>query len=523
MSAAATTSGIDFHLTPGGSVSGTLKAAGAGAALPGSIVYAVMNDAKTVAAASGVTGVDYVLSGLAPGSYYIRTLNQFGYLDEVYNDLPCIECDVTVGQLVTVTGTATTPGVDFVLSPLPEALNDTCADAVEITSTPFTHRVSTARATGAYDDAPQSCGGLGTTMSKSVWYRFTPTATGILTVSAEGSSYDTVISVHTGSCGAFEEIQNGCFVSAGTDPYRDSAAAPGMRRVLVRGGTAYTIQVAAGQGTGGTLNLEIDFRSGAVPIPDFTSDLKSDVLWRHSTRGEVWLWPMDGAAKTAESYVRTVGELDWQIRGQDDQNGDWKADVLWRHARTGMLYLWTMNGKDIVAESIVATVDPAYDVVGTGDYDGDGKSDILWRHLTNGELWVWLMNGPTVSSVSYVATVDPGYAVVGSGDLNGDGKADIVWRHKTGGDVWVWLMNGATPTSMTYVTTVGELGYQIVGVADHTGDGKADILWWHNTRGEVWLWPMNGAARDRPAVCGECAGHPLSDCRQWRLQRRWQG
>ena len=31
---------------------------------------------------------------------------------------------------------------------------------------------------------------------------------------------------------------------------------------------------------------------------DFTGDLKSDILWRHATRGDVWLWPMDGAART---------------------------------------------------------------------------------------------------------------------------------------------------------------------------------------------------------------------------------
>jgi alpha-tubulin suppressor-like RCC1 family protein len=230
---------------------------------------------------------------------------------------------------------------------------------------------------------------------------------------------------------------------------------------------------------------------GTTASSDLTGDGLSDVVWRHATRGEVWLWPMDGAAKMAEWHVRTVGEPGWEIRGLGDQTGDGTADVLWRHT-TGMLYLWTMSEETIVAETYLGTVAPAYDIVGTGDYNGDGKSDILWRHQTNGELWVWLMNGAATVSATYVMTVDPGYAVVGSGDVNGDGKADIVWRHKTGGDVWVWLMNGATPTAMTYVTTVGDLGYQIVGVADHTGDGKADILWWHTTRGEVWLWPMNG-------------------------------
>jgi alpha-tubulin suppressor-like RCC1 family protein len=235
-----------------------------------------------------------------------------------------------------------------------------------------------------------------------------------------------------------------------------------------------------------------------VPRPDFNADWRSDILWRHATRGEVWFWPMNGTSRTAEVFIRTVGEPGWEIRGQGDQNGDGGAEILWRHAPTGMLYLWTItawgvHGRPLMREDYIGTVDPAYDIVGTGDYNGDRKSDILWRHKTNGELWVWLMDGATVVSSTYVTTVAPGYAVVGSGDLNADGKADIVWRHKTGGDVWVWLMNGATPTAMTYVTTIGDLGYQIVGVADHTGDGNADILWWHNTRGEVWLWPMNGA------------------------------
>jgi hypothetical protein len=225
---------------------------------------------------------------------------------------------------------------------------------------------------------------------------------------------------------------------------------------------------------------------------DFDGDLKSDVLWRHATRGEVWLWPMDGAARTSETFVRTVPDTGWEIRGLGDQTGDSQADVLWRHATTGAVYLWPMDGSTVLSETYVATVDPAYDIVGTGDYNGDGRSDILWRHLTNGEVWIWLMDGATPLSQVYVDTVDPGYLVKGSGDVNADGQADIVWRHTTNGQVWVWLMNGALRTSQTHVGTVGDLGYEIVGVADHTGDGQADILWRHATRGEVWIWPMDG-------------------------------
>ena len=225
---------------------------------------------------------------------------------------------------------------------------------------------------------------------------------------------------------------------------------------------------------------------------DFTGDLKSDMLWRHASLGEVWLWPMDGTTRLVESFVRTVADTNWEIRGLGDQTGDGKADLLWRNKVSGEVYFWPMDGSTPESELYVGTVATDYDIVGTGDFDADGKSDLLWRNLLNGEVWVWLMDGATPLSQTYVDTVDPAYVVKGVGDLDADGRADIVWHHATLGEVWVWPMIGATRLSQHWVGTVPDTGYQIVGVADHTGDGKADLLWWHNTRGEVWLWPMNG-------------------------------
>jgi subtilisin-like proprotein convertase family protein len=248
--------------------------------------------------------------------------------------------------------------------------------------------------------------------------------------------------------------------------------------------------ISDGQGIGTIVNDD-----GLSVRSDFTGDLRGDILWRHAIDGELWLWPMDGAARTAESYVRRVSDTDWEIRGLGDQTGDGKADILWRHKTLGMIYLWPMDGCTPLAETYVASVDPAYDIVGTGDFNGDGTSDILWRHTTNGEVWIWLMNGATPLGQVYVDTVDPAYVIKGVGDLDGDGKADIVWHHATVGEVWVWLMDGTTRLSATWVGTVADVGYQIVGTADHTGDGKADILWHHATTGEVWVWPMNGATR----------------------------
>ena len=244
---------------------------------------------------------------------------------------------------------------------------------------------------------------------------------------------------------------------------------------------------------------------GVPATSDFTGDAKSDLLWRHASGGDVWLWPMDGAARTAETFVRTVAGTDWEIRGQGDQNGDGMADLLWRNKVTGQIYFWPMDGATPQDEIYVTTVDQAYDIVGTGDFDGDGKSDILWRHLTNGDLWVWLMDGAMPLSQTYVDTVDLAYVVKGVADLDADGKADIVFHHQTLGEVWVWPMNGATRLSQHWVGTVPDTRYQIVGVADHTGDGKADLLWHHATLGEVWIWTMNGPVRVEETWVGTVA------------------
>jgi len=97
-----------------------------------------------------------------------------------------------------------------------------------------------------------------------------------------------------------------------------------------------------------------------------------------------------------------------------DFTGDGKADILWHHATRGEVWLWTMNGTTLVGQAYVGMVpDTGYRILGNGDYNGDGKADILWHHATRGEVWVWLMNGAVTLSQNYVATVpDTGYQIV---------------------------------------------------------------------------------------------------------------
>jgi len=226
---------------------------------------------------------------------------------------------------------------------------------------------------------------------------------------------------------------------------------------------------------------------------DVGRDGRSDVVWQHATGGALWVWPMNGPVPLSQTYLGTVADTGWRIRGLGDQTGDGKADLLWRHDTSGALFLWAMNGTAVVAQTYLGAVVPDYAIVGTADYTGEGKTDVLWRHQTTGDLWLWRMNGASIEAVTWVATIAPAFAVVASGDLNGDGKADLLWRHQTSGDVWVWPMNGAVPMSQVHLGAVADLGYHVAGLADHDRDGRADVVWHHQTSGDVWMWRMEGA------------------------------
>ena len=82
-------------------------------------------------------------------------------------------------------------------------------------------------------------------------------------------------------------------------------------------------------------------------VGDLNADGRADILWRH-TSGIVWIWLL------GPSFVAPVGILDagspgsagteWAIEGLADFNGDGKDDILWRHTSTGQVVIWFMNG-----------------------------------------------------------------------------------------------------------------------------------------------------------------------------------
>jgi hypothetical protein len=122
----ATTGALNFALDPGGSVSGIVRNSATSAPLINVTVTIVAlevagnyNLYRTVS--SGFTNVSgqYLASGLPTGTYYAVTRNNSGFVDELYEGVPCPGfCSSLVsGTPIAVTAGVTTPGRNFDLEP----------------------------------------------------------------------------------------------------------------------------------------------------------------------------------------------------------------------------------------------------------------------------------------------------------------------------------------------------------------------------------------------------------------------
>ena len=112
------TTGIDFSLDIGGQISGKVTNAAGGAGINQASVRIYNSAGKFVGRMFSDSNGNYITSGLV-GIYYLRTENFAGFIDELFNDLPCTlgSCDQTVtsGTPVTVNGNVVTTGRNFAL------------------------------------------------------------------------------------------------------------------------------------------------------------------------------------------------------------------------------------------------------------------------------------------------------------------------------------------------------------------------------------------------------------------------
>ena len=219
----------------------------------------IRNTANTILATVGNWSN---LNQEAPGNpyYHLRTFNLLPYAGQtirIYFSSINDSIDATSFLIDDVS-----VQVNVVSSP---PTNDTCSGAIAMTAG-TTYTVGTASATSTGDPTPGCQGSFG----KGVWYTYTPTASGTVTISTCGSSFDTVLAVYTGSCGTLTPLDcnddNGpaCATSQASISFSGTA------------GTTYFVLAGGSGGASGNLSILATGPGGLQIVPTFDNSIISD-------------------------------------------------------------------------------------------------------------------------------------------------------------------------------------------------------------------------------------------------------
>ena len=113
-----TTSGVDFQFAPPGAVAGSVIDAATGLPVANVNVYLYNSAGGFVGYGYTDTSGNYSTNAYRPtptGTYYVRTYNSSGYVDQVYDNILCQNCDPTTGTPISVAAGSTTPNINFAL------------------------------------------------------------------------------------------------------------------------------------------------------------------------------------------------------------------------------------------------------------------------------------------------------------------------------------------------------------------------------------------------------------------------
>lgn len=155
------------------------------------------------------------------------------------------------------------PVWQFTTEERPSVDNDDFDSPIVVSSMPYMHTQSVEWATTADDDPVFSC--ASGQRHQSVWYQYTPSLNGRLSISTVGSDYDTVLAIWTGARGSLTSIWCN----------DDGAGLQSQLEDSVTAGTPYFIEVASFDGLGGSLTLTMDM------VPLFNAPVISDVQIRY--------------------------------------------------------------------------------------------------------------------------------------------------------------------------------------------------------------------------------------------------
>jgi hypothetical protein len=166
---------------------------------------------------------------------------------------------------IEITSYSTTAGgtLDFGLRDGTPPTNDDINNALAMSSLPYTHNEDTFTATRASDDPTIPCHtpNSGTDNVSTVWFRYTPTASGTFIVDTIGSNYDTILSAWIGQRG------NLINMACNDDQYGQQSEI----QLPITAGITYYVEVASPDSMPGGL-LTLNARA-VVPMWEVREDM----------------------------------------------------------------------------------------------------------------------------------------------------------------------------------------------------------------------------------------------------------
>ena len=234
-------------------------------------------------------------------------------------------------------------------------------------------------------------------------------------------------------------------------------------------------------------------------LVDYDNDGHVDIVARHNTTGDLWLYP--GQSKRGYSTEPRVrignGWNAYTPFGLVDYDNDGHVDIVARHNTTGDLWLYpgqSKRGYSTEPRVRIGNGWNAYTPFGLVDYDNDGHVDIVARHNTTGDLWLYPGQSKRGYSTEPRVRIGNGwnaYTPFGLVDYDNDGHVDIVARHNTTGDLWLYPGQSKRGYSTEPRVRIGNgwNAYTPFGLVDYDNDGHVDIVARHNTTGDLWLYP----------------------------------
>jgi hypothetical protein len=433
-----TTPGINFALSIGGTISGTVLREPEGTGIYGVAIYVYDTNWVQIKTSSTDASGSYSIAGLPSGSYYVTSRVQ-AYIDEYYSNTTTPES----AQLVAVTQGVTSANINFSLAP-----------GYGITGT-VVSKLDNGGIAGAhvqvYDDEWELLTEV--TCDSSGNYRL------------DGFPAGTYYLRTNNTAGYIDEYYHDAYTQ----------------------GTASPIHVYDDPGV-----AEWSYRFVLVPtVPaavDFDKDSHSDIsVWRPDSG--VWYTLPSGSTGT---YTGTQWGYPGDKVVSGDYDGDRKTDLaVWRPSN-GVWFILP-SGSPGSYTSLLWGLNA--DTPVPGDYDGDGKTDVaVWRP----ESGVWFIVPSSVpGSYSAINWGMPGDVPVAR-DYDGDGKTDIaVYRKDTG--IW-YTLPSASPG--TYVAVHWGLSTDKPVPGDYDKDGKADVAVWRPSDGVWYILPSNSPGTYRTYAWG---------------------